>query len=235
MQAANADGGSATGSVQTFTTSSSVGAPSNAVATVSGNDIILSWVKGTGATDTIIRYAVGVIPADNVSGALLYNSTASTVTQPNVTQGSTYGYRLFGYDPSEGWSSTSITVSITPGSSENSTGSGYLPSGMSLPSGFLADPDATGMSGFLFDPIMKQNSAEVGMPLNWAYAGACMVISGLFGAIGWWFSKKPVIALVIFTLGLLVGNQMSIMPGFVIWILVVIDGLLIFLEFRKVG
>lgn len=107
------DCGTSTGTSRSFTTETSVGTPSNVTAIPNADSIILSWTKGTGASNTFIRYRINTCPADETDGTLVYLGTASTTTLSDLASGTDYCFYLVGYDPVEGYSSGNVTIHAT--------------------------------------------------------------------------------------------------------------------------
>jgi hypothetical protein len=231
VQASNGIADNTTGTSTSFTTESGVSAPTNVSAIMTGTTVTLSWVRGTGAPQTKVRFAVNGCPTDNTSGTALPITIQSTYLHTGLTQGNDYCYLLWGYDPVVGYSSTAVTVHATT-TSENTTVS---ENATVFPAGFLSDPDASRLNGkFFLDPIMQKNAESAGMPINWFYLIICIVISGFFSVLGFMAIKKPLVPLAIFTFGLLIGFGMGIIPGYGIALIALIDVGFIILELRGI-
>jgi len=59
--------------------------------------ILLTWTKGSGANNTIIRRSTTNYPASLTDGTLIYNGTATTYDDTNVTPGKKYYYSAWSY------------------------------------------------------------------------------------------------------------------------------------------
>lgn len=117
--------GTSTGGVQSFTTESSVGSPSNATVVPSSTSVVISWTKGAGATNTHVLFKSNACSDNETDGTLIYSSTASTYTHTGLTPGTDYCYYIVGQDPVEGYSTNAITIHATtlaPGYSADTTG-----------------------------------------------------------------------------------------------------------------
>jgi hypothetical protein len=90
------DAGISYGTEGTFTTTSSVGDPTNFVAIPSATTITLKWNKGTGATNTMLRFSTSTYPNTTADGTLLYLGVLSSYTHTNLTQGMNYYYSIWG-------------------------------------------------------------------------------------------------------------------------------------------
>lgn len=88
---------------QTFTTLPA--APTNFTATAGEEQVVLAWTKGTGATNTMVRYKTTGYPSSISDGTLVYNSTGSGTTHTPLTAGTTYYYSA--------WSSAGSGYSTT--------------------------------------------------------------------------------------------------------------------------
>jgi hypothetical protein len=115
------DCGTDTGTSHSFLTEAEVGSPSNVVAIPDVDNIILSWVKGVGASNTFIRFKKNACPASEADGTLIYLGTASTYTHENLESGADYCYFVIGYDAVAGYSdnftivhATTLAAGITP-------------------------------------------------------------------------------------------------------------------------
>jgi hypothetical protein len=222
-----------TGTSTSFVVPNGISEPTSVSAVATGTTVVLSWVKGTGAPQTKVRFMVNACPTDNVTGTELPITTESTYTHTGLTQGNDYCYWLAGYDPLVGYSASAVTIHATT-VSENLTSS-TISTAPVFPTGFLSDPSTAKVEDkFILDPIMQVNAESIGMPLNWAYLIACIIVSGFLSVVGFIMKPKPLVPLGIFTVGLLVGFVMGIVPGFGILIIVLIDVGVIILEIRGV-
>lgn len=83
-------------------------APSSFTATgIDDGNISLSWTKGTGADNTIIRYQTGSYPLSTTNGSEAYNSTGTTQTVSGLDPGTTYYFRAWSHDEGTGFVSFS--------------------------------------------------------------------------------------------------------------------------------
>jgi len=68
------------------------------VSVVSNNTLNLTWVKGTGADKTEIRYQKNVMPATVSDGSSAYNDTATGTDVTGLEQGATYHFKAFSWN-----------------------------------------------------------------------------------------------------------------------------------------
>lgn len=102
--------GTGNGLDQTFTTLPDP--PTSFTATAGNQQNVLSWTKGTGATNTIVRSSTTTYPTSITDGTSVYASTGSGVTDTPLTQGTTYYYSAWS-NTGAGYS-TRVTTSATP-------------------------------------------------------------------------------------------------------------------------
>lgn len=96
-----------------FTTTSGVSEPSNLVAIPNAITCSLSWVKGSGAPSTLVRYRTGSYPAATNEGTVAYLlGSGTSVSISSLTPGTTYYVSAWGYD-SGTYSAAYTTVLFT--------------------------------------------------------------------------------------------------------------------------
>jgi len=72
-------------------------APSGLVATAGDSQVSLSWTKGTGASNTIIRGKIGGYPASYNTDVDVYSGTGSSTVHSGLTNGDHWYYRAWSY------------------------------------------------------------------------------------------------------------------------------------------
>lgn len=97
-----------TGSTENFTASDVIFKPTSLqVTNVTDRSISLSWFKGSGAENTVIRYKTTGYPTTHSDGTLAYNDVGTSVTVDNLTPGITYYFGAWSWadgDPDDYWS-----------------------------------------------------------------------------------------------------------------------------------
>jgi len=99
-----------------------IGAPSNLTATtISTTQINLTWTKGTGAVNTVIRRKVDSAPTSVTDGVEVYNGPGTSHNDTTCSAGVHYYYRAWSYSVVSGYSveydtadsSTVVSPSVT--------------------------------------------------------------------------------------------------------------------------
>lgn len=192
--------GTDTGTVTSFPTETSVGGPSNVIAIPSYNSVVLSWTKGTGAPNTLIRFRTNACPAHAtppVDGTLVYLGTASTYTHTNLTSGIDYCYYVRGYDSVEGYSSGYVVIHATTlaaGTVLDTTGTA-----IAKPSGMTGQPSiSAALEGNIpIFPYIRGASTSTGIPMgNFVYILVLIMLSGLSYAVYKWTHSIEAIVII---------------------------------------
>jgi len=122
-------GGTGTGSELTFSTKP--GAPTNLDAkNPTLTTIDLTWTKGSGAENTIIRRKTGSYPDNYADGTLVYSGTGTSTTDVGLDNSTQYFYRAWAWDENDKYSdnysqdneTTLFGEWATPSSVENKCG-----------------------------------------------------------------------------------------------------------------
>lgn len=127
----------------TFTTLNSIVAPTDFIANPSATSILLSFSKGIGATDTIIRYAYDTYPTIITGGDLAGNTTGTFVTHSPLLSGKTVYYSAW----SVSGGNTSTDYATVVGTTLLAGIADWTADTPELPTGFSQDPDYTAFSG----------------------------------------------------------------------------------------
>jgi hypothetical protein len=222
----------ATGTSDDFNTESSVGNVSNVIAVPTDTTVNLSWVRGTGASETKVRFAINTCPSDNTTGTEIYSGTAATYIHTGLVSGTDYCYWLKGYDSVEGYSSTAVIIHCTTLAGTTAVTTGTTPG---LGEGFISDPDSTSLQAkFPGDPVNKAIAESIEMPIDYFYfAGAMFLIILLcFGAFI--ISREPIAPAAVCALCMAIGGWQGIIPPYLAWGLGIIALAVIILKSRSV-
>ena len=206
--------GTATSDEISFTTLDDFTAPVNFRAVTESTVINLFWVKGTGASTTMIRYSYGSYPTSTTDGTLLYNGTGSNTTHTGLTAGSTIYYTAWsisGVDISEGVNLLATTI-IEEEGDVNLTKP-------TTPVNWFIDIDPTTMENF--EPVYSMmndiaDSIDMPHPTFWFLAATTMSVAGGVGVYSW---KKSLLgASIVMLVIMIAASAVHLIPGFMIFL-----------------
>jgi hypothetical protein len=162
------DAGHTYGIQGTFTTESGVSEPTSLKGIPTSNTISLSWVKGSGSANTIIRYKVGTYPTGTGDGASAYSGTQTSTVVSGLASGRTYYFIAWGYT-SPLYSTSNTTLMITTLASASTTSTLDTPA---TPTTWFQSPNYTNMSEMPFYPILNFafKSFELPLATGWYFA-----------------------------------------------------------------
>lgn len=206
--------GTATSDEISFTTLDDFTAPVNFRAVTESTVINLFWVKGTGASTTMIRYSYGSYPTSTTDGILLYSGTGSNTTHTGLTSGSTVYYTAWsvsGVDISEGVNLLATTTIQEEGDVDLTK--------PTTPVNWFIDIDPTTMENF--EPVYSMmndiaDSIDMPHPTFWFLAATTMSVAGGVGVYSW---KKSLLgAGIVMLVIMIVASAVHLIPGFMIFL-----------------
>lgn len=213
VQVKNSAGTMTSGEIS-FTTLDDFTAPVNFRAVTESTVINLFWVKGTGASTTMIRYNYGSYPTSTTDGILLYSGTGSNTTHTGLTAGSTVYYTAWsisGVDESEGVNLLATTIIEEEGDVKLTK--------PTTPVNWFIDIDPTTMENF--EPVYSMmndiaDSIDMPHPTFWFLAATTMSVAGGVGVYSW---KKTLLgAGVVMLVIMIVASTVHLIPGFMIFL-----------------
>lgn len=171
------------GTEDDFTTESSVGAPSNFMGIPTASTIALSWAKGTGASNTLVRYGYTDYPATTADGIQLYFAAGSTTTHTGLDSGKTVYYTAWG--ESGAVYSSAVNLLMTTLAGIDTETDINVPT---EPTNWFTNLNYTTMSGFT--PIYNTVNGiadSISMPKNtvWFMGAVFISIGGAFAVYTW--------------------------------------------------
>jgi hypothetical protein len=219
------------GTVTSFVTEGTVGSPTNVVALPSATEIVLSWTKGTGATNTVIRYSINSCPTSNITGTALYNGIASTYTHTGLTAGTDYCYWLTGYDPIAGYSTGNVTVHST---TVSGNGTSTLFSTPLMPTDTFRQPSAAAFeTKNPVAPYLTNIANVMGFPIGNLWFVFAMIGITFFAFMAFKVTHGLEAPLVVLILGFGAGGLMGIIPGLIAAFLVPIAAAILVMKLRS--
>ena len=215
--------GTVTGSEIQFVTGTAVTtmAPSNLVILPSSTSVNLQWTKPAGFSEVKVYYKSGSIPTSNTTGTLLYSGSNDYCTQSSLTSGTTYGYLVYGYEPSATpvWSATTSGIVTTKGTS-SSTGL-VTPT---TPSNWFLDTDYTKQSATFLYPIVNNIADSLSMPRNTAWVTWALAVCAFLGFLIWSASRSMVAVTLAVCVGVMIGAAQGLIPN-IMSLLVIVFGI----------
>lgn len=161
-----------------FTTTSGVSDPTEFRAYPSATSNSLTWVKGAGTSNSVVRYRTDTFPATYTDGFLVYEGSSSSTTHDDLLPGRTYYYAVWGYSGAT-YSSGSAEVMVT--TLAGVAGGEDIPT-PGTPTGWLAAPDYTAMEDLPFEIYDAVNgvldSLDIPRASGWM-AGALVLSMGI--------------------------------------------------------
>lgn len=173
-----------------FTTETGINEPADFKGIPSAEEISLFWVKGTGSTNTLIRYKTGSYPSDVLDGTEVYFDSETSVLHTGLTRGTTYFYKAWG-ESGGTYSTDNVTLIITTLSTPDEADDQPTPG---TPDSWFQTPDYTKMSGLPFYGLVNwwADSFEIPRGTLW-FMGIIGFATGA-AILAYWKSQKVLIA-----------------------------------------
>lgn len=209
--------GNATGSELTFTTSaaSTTVSPSSFILIPYETHNELQWVRPAGYSQSVVRYSIGAIPADDGTGTLLYQGTDSFYTHTSLSSGTTYGYRVWGYE--DGTLSTSTTGIITTKGTASSTPLGTPES----PLNWFIATDYTYQNTTFYYEIVNNLADSFHVPRDTAWVTWALAVSMFIGFLIWSASRSMVATTIAVMIGIIIGAAQHLLPVYMAFLVAV--------------
>lgn len=207
VQGQNSAGYTTGNEIQFVTPPSSTAlAPSSFIILPSSTSMDLGWTKPSGFSASKLYYSVGSIPTSNVTGTLLYSGSNPYYTHSSLTSGTTYGYRVYGYE-SGVWSASTTGIMTTTGTS---TSPGLTTP--TTPLGWFIDTDYTTQNQTFIYPIINNLADSFSMPRDTAWYTWALGLSMFFGFLVWSASRSMMMVAIAVCAGILLGAAQGILP-----------------------
>jgi len=208
VEAQNTEG-SDLGDELDFTTTDAIGDPTDLRAYPSATSVSLSWAKGTGSTNSMLRYKIGSYPVDETDGMQVYFGTSASTVHEGLERGETIYYSVWG-ESGGVYSADSSDVMVTTlaGGAEGEA----LPT-PTEPNRWMAAPNYENLSGLpiVYDAV---NNAADTIEMPRATAWMILAIVGAFSMAIFFYSvtKKAFVGLAVMLLALVFGWAVQIVP-----------------------
>ncbi len=186
----------------TFPTSSGVGNISNFTAIPTSTTISLAWVKGTGASNTVIRYRTSTYPTDNTSGTFLYGGVGNSYLLLGLTEGTNYYFSGWGLTAGVYSDNATMVMATTLAAIPTDT---ILPT-PATPSSWNLVPSTAGIVNVPFYEVVNVFADSYEIPIATMWYGLAVFFSVALGLLVYWRGNKNLLAAIVTTaLGLFIG------------------------------
>jgi hypothetical protein len=207
------------GTELSFTTLTGVNKPTDFKAVPTANEVSLSWVKGVGSTETLIRYKLGTYPTSKTDGSLAYLGSETATLHSDLLPGTTYYYIA--------WGKSGTTYSTDNATLMATTLAGSSTAGMfgkvTTPAWWFGAPDYTRMNQVPFYGLINMFADSYKIPKSTFWFLLAMIISIGAGAgiYMWANSFKAPIAFTAEAGFMAIGTVMGLIPGWLIFAFVI--------------
>lgn len=203
--------GTDVGEQLTFETPVILEAPTNFIGYPEATSISLTWSKGIGSTNTLVRYGQTVYPGATTEGTEAYFGPGSTYTLAGLTSGKTYYFSAWG-ETGGNYSTNYATLLMT-----TSASAGGITPDMDVPtqpSRWFSPPDYTSMQGLglIYDALNSaMDCGRIPRETGW-FLGAVglALMAGLIAYLK--LGKKLMIGMAVLTVGLAMGYFVRLVP-----------------------
>jgi hypothetical protein len=174
----------------------------------STNSIDLQWAKTGSLAYVKLYYQLGVIPASNTTGVLIYSGADNYFQHTGLNPGTSYGYRIYGYE-SLIWSTNNATLMVTTlPSTANSTGL----STPTQPGSMYITPSSSWLVNIPLHELADNVATSIQMPVGNFYLLAIILSGTIIGFIVYRKAKDELIALIAIVIIFGIGTTQGIVP-----------------------
>lgn len=218
VQAKNTEGSTISGASTDFTTSESVGTPTGLKAYPFATNVLLTWTRVTGATETTIRYSETAYPATETGGSEAYEGVLSSYSVTGLTSGHTYYFSAWG-NSGGNFSASYDTVMAT---TVASIGDVAEPGAPDTPTALFQEPDYTGLENLPFYEVFNDTAEELSIPANTFWMIAIFAVIGVAAFLIGMVSKSIFVAVVVVIAGILLGVIVGLLPLWMLFLVVIV-------------
>ena len=189
-----------------------IGGPT-AICYSSSESIELSWIKGKNSSSTYIRWKIGSYPTGIYDGTLIPLQLGSGYTHTGLTPGTSYFYKLWGYD-SGNTSTTNTTTMCTTTAGGGSTATPIAPA---MPDTWFSGTNTSKLQGLPFYQIVTDmgDAGQIPATTWWFMILLGGVMTG--GLLIYSRSKNLFIACILIMVLLTVLSIMVLMPMWIVY------------------
>lgn len=216
-----------------FTTESGVGDPSGLRAYPSSTSIELTWSKGEGATNSIVRARVDAFPSSYSDGTLVYSGVSSSFVYDGLSRGRTYYIAVWG-ESGGVYSSGSAQVLVTTLGGEAAGETLPTPT---EPLRWLIGMDYTNMSNLpIFYDTFNYIADVLQIPRQSVWFSLFMAIALLVAIVAYIKSEgSAMITVIALLIGSAFGYAVKQIPLAIPVLMFIITAVLFFVRRRETG
>jgi hypothetical protein len=189
--------GTCTGEELTFTTLTSLEAPTNFYGYPTATTISLSWIRGVGSTNTLIRYGITNYPQTTAQGQGVYFGPGNSYTLQGLTSGQTYYFSAWGESGGNYSTGYAMLLMTTSAGTDDTTPDIEVPTQPAW--WFSTDYTAMNRLGFIYDSLNSaMDSGQIPRTTGWFWIAIGLAF--LAGLLGYLFlGHKLMIAMMCLT------------------------------------
>jgi len=190
----------------------------------------LTWTKGIGNTNTMIRYSEADYPADETGGIEAYFGILESYTITGLSSGHNYYIVAIG---NEGANYTA-TVEVL-GTTSAAAAADAEPGAPDEPTGLFQDPDYTLIPNIPGYEIFNQVATDLNVPLNTMWMYIILSAVGLAGFLFYKLSHNLIVTTIVIVVGIAFGSLIGILPLWMMFLVLILGIGLTTLEMRRVS
>jgi len=229
---ASSDGGTSVASGSTLTFTTVFGAPTNLEATaLSATSVQLNWTRS--GDSTYIYYTTTEYPASRAEGEKIYSGEGTSFLHSNLDPGVTYYYRAWSWSAGDIFSdgyADALASTIAAGAGELERPDTISPP--PVPGRLFSAPDYERMSDFFMYSFVNGLAESFAIPKGTFWLGLVVFFSLIMGVSIFLLTHRPLLAALGITGVMGVGYGVALVPLWIIIVLGITSGALIYLEQR---
>jgi len=190
-----------------FTTEAGVAVPTNLKAFPTSNTVGLTWTKGVGATNTMLRYSEVGYPADETEGTQAYLGPLASYIITSLTAGHTYYIVAISNSGAVYSATVEVLATTTAGGAV-----GEEPTDPTMPTGWFQSPDHTNLSGLPLYDQMNDLFVAFDIPLASGWFFSAILVCVILGAVVFVISRHPTPAVITLAVSLAIASLIKLLP-----------------------
>lgn len=212
------DYGTELGAEDDFTTASSLNEPDSFNSIPGSNSVSLSWEKGIGATNTLIRYSVDTYPTTTDEGTQVYFGSSSSTVHSSLESGITIYYSAWG-ESGDAYSASYITLLVTTLAGQDSEVDLLAPT---EPTNWFLNVDYTTQVNNPFYETINNIADSVSIPRSTAWMISGIFLAMIGGGVVYGFSKNLLTSAIVMCILMVLASAQLLIPGWIIFLAVII-------------